>query len=162
MSYIGTSPSNGVRRRFQFTATAGQTSFSGSDENAITLTYVDGLYLDVYQNGVLLVPATDYAASTGTSVVLVTGASADAVRERAKTLGTLADVPAPIDREKVLAAHRQLGKALEQTIIDLDVLQRAGDTRGDVALDVVRAHLAPRYARDIATVVAGAGMIGRG
>ena len=30
MSYIGTSPSNGVRRRVQFTATAGQTSFSGS------------------------------------------------------------------------------------------------------------------------------------
>ena len=92
----------------------------------------------------------------------VSGASADAVRERAKTLGTLADVPAPMDREKVLAAHRQLGKALEQTIIDLDVLQRAGDTRGDLALDIVRAHLAPRYARDIATVVAGAGMIGRG
>jgi hypothetical protein len=33
--------------------------------------------MDVYQNGVLLVPATDYAASTGTSVVLVQGASVD-------------------------------------------------------------------------------------
>ena len=81
MAYIGTSPSNGVRRRFQFTATAGQTSFSGSDENAITLTYVDGLYLDVYQNGVKLKSGDDYTATTGTSVVLAQGASVNDVLE---------------------------------------------------------------------------------
>jgi hypothetical protein len=45
------------------------------------LTYTDSLYLDVYQNGVLLVPGTDYAATTGTSVVLVTGASTGDVVE---------------------------------------------------------------------------------
>ena len=75
MSYIGVSPSAGVRNRFQYQATAGQTSFSGSDANSLTLAYTDSLYLDVYQNGVLLVPGDDYTATTGTTVVLVQGAS---------------------------------------------------------------------------------------
>ena len=77
MPYIGRGPAFGVRSRFIYTATASQTSFSGNDDAGITLAYTDTLYMDVYQNGVLLVPATDYAASTGTSVVLVQGASAD-------------------------------------------------------------------------------------
>jgi len=81
MPYIGKSPQNGVRNRFQYQATAGQTSFTGSDANSLVLTYTDSLYLDVYQNGVLLVPGTDYAATTGTSVVLVTGASTGDVVE---------------------------------------------------------------------------------
>tara|TARA_R100000900_G_scaffold140969_1_gene121748 strand:- start:423 stop:881 length:459 start_codon:yes stop_codon:yes gene_type:complete len=81
MPYIGKSPSVGVRNRFVYQATAGQTSFSGSDSDAKTLTYQDSLYLDVYQNGVLLKPGTDYAATTGTSVVLVTGASLNDVVE---------------------------------------------------------------------------------
>ena len=55
MAYIGVSPSNGVRNRFQYQATAGQTSFSGSDANSLTLSYTDSLYMDVYQNGILLV-----------------------------------------------------------------------------------------------------------
>jgi len=75
MPYIGRGPGFGVRSRFIYTATASQTSFSGNDDAGITLAYTDTLYMDVYQNGVLLVPATDYAASTGTSVVLVQGAS---------------------------------------------------------------------------------------
>jgi len=81
MAYIGTSPSNGVRRRFVYEATSGQTSFSGNDESGITLTYVDSLYLDVYQNGVKLKAGDDYTATTGTTVVLVQGASADDVLE---------------------------------------------------------------------------------
>jgi hypothetical protein len=81
MAYIGTSPSNGVRRRFVYEATASQTSFSGSDENGVTLTYVDSLYLDVFQNGIKLKAGDDYTATTGTSVVLVQGASANDVVE---------------------------------------------------------------------------------
>jgi len=77
MAYIGTSPANGVRRKHTYTATAGQTSFSGADDNNVTLTYVDTEYLDVYQNGVKLVAVSDYASTTGTSVVLVQGASVD-------------------------------------------------------------------------------------
>ena len=81
MAYIGTSPSNGVRRRFVYEATASQTSFSGNDESGVTLTYVDSLYLDVYQNGVKLKAGDDYTATTGTTVVLAVGASADDVVE---------------------------------------------------------------------------------
>jgi len=74
MAYIGTSPSNGVRQTYDYTATAGQTSFSGSDNNSQTLVYTDSTYIDVYQNGILLVPS-DYTATTGTTVVLDTGAT---------------------------------------------------------------------------------------
>ena len=75
MPYLGPGIDNGFRSRFIYTATAGQTSFSGGDSQGITLTYTDSEYLDVYQNGVLLVPGDDYAATTGTTVVLVQGAS---------------------------------------------------------------------------------------
>ncbi len=81
MPYIGKAPNQGVRNRFIYSATAGQTSFSGSDANAFTLSYSDGADADVYQNGVLLKPSTDYTATSGTSVVLVTGASLNDVIE---------------------------------------------------------------------------------
>ena len=81
MPYIGKSPEFGVRNRFVYQATAGQTSFSGSDADSKTLTYTDSLYMDVEQNGVLLKPGTDYTATTGTTVVLVTGASLNDVVE---------------------------------------------------------------------------------
>jgi len=81
MAYIGTSPSNGVRKRFVYVATANQQTFSGNDENGISLVYVDVAYLDVYQNGVKLKAVDDYASTTGTTVVLVQGASADDIVE---------------------------------------------------------------------------------
>ena len=81
MPYIGKAPNQGVRTRFIYQATAGQTSFSGSDANANVLSYSDGEYVDVYQNGVLLKPATDYTATSGTTAVLVTGASLNDVIE---------------------------------------------------------------------------------
>ena len=81
MPYIGKSPEFGVRNRFVYQATASQTSFSGSDADSKTLTYTDSLYMDVYQNGVLLKPGTDYTATTGTTAVLVTGASLNDVVE---------------------------------------------------------------------------------
>ena len=81
MPYIGKSPEFGVRNRFVYQATAGQTSVSGSDADSKTLTYTDSLYMGVYQIGVLLKPGTDYTATTGTTVVLVTGASLNDVVE---------------------------------------------------------------------------------
>ena len=81
MGYIGKSPTNGVRNRFVYQATASQTTFSGSDANSLTLNYTDSLYMDVYQNGVLLKAGTDYTATSGTSVVLATGASLNDIVE---------------------------------------------------------------------------------
>ena len=76
MAYIGKEPGSGLRGRFVYTATAGQTSFTGSDSLGRTLTYTDGEYTDVFLNGVKL-DKTDYTATSGTSIVLDSGASAD-------------------------------------------------------------------------------------
>jgi hypothetical protein len=78
--YIGTQPYSGIRARHTYTATAGQTSFSGAGAENVTLTYSDELYIDVYQNGVKLSPA-DYTATSGTTVVLAQGASVSDIVE---------------------------------------------------------------------------------
>jgi hypothetical protein len=64
---------NGTSNRFEYTATANQTTFTGSDSNSKTLAY-DAGFIDVYLNGVKLANA-DFTATSGTSVVLGTGAS---------------------------------------------------------------------------------------
>jgi hypothetical protein len=64
---------NGTSARFKYVATSNQTSFSGSDANGNTLAYDSG-YIDVYMNGVHLDPS-DYTASSGSSVVLASGAA---------------------------------------------------------------------------------------
>lgn len=92
----------------------------------------------------------------------VNGTEADRIRDRAATLGQWADLPPAPDKAQIAAAHRQLGESLVATLTDLDVLQRAGETRADTALDIVRSHYGPRYVRDVATIVVGAGMVGRG
>ena len=82
MPYIGKSPTQAVRQKYQYTATASQTTFSGSDANSLTLAYTDENYIDVTQNGVMLKGGgNDYTATTGTSVVLATGATANDVIE---------------------------------------------------------------------------------
>ena len=79
MAYIGASPSNGIRRKYKYTATAAQDSFT-NDDSGTTVSYVDSLYVDVFQNGVKLAQE-DYTSTTGTSVVLVQAASADDIIE---------------------------------------------------------------------------------
>jgi len=74
MPYIGVSPFNGVRRKHTYTATANQTSFSGAGTEGATLSYTDSTFVDVYQNGVKLGEA-DYTATSGTAIVLGTGAT---------------------------------------------------------------------------------------
>jgi hypothetical protein len=59
---------------YAYTATASQTTFSGSDNNSATLAYTVN-QLQVYLNGVLL-DSSDYTATNGTSIVLATGAAA--------------------------------------------------------------------------------------
>ena len=76
MPYIGVSPQFGVRRKHTYTATAGQTSFSGAGSEGATLSYTDSNFVDVYQNGVKLGDA-DYTSTSGTAIVLVQGASVD-------------------------------------------------------------------------------------
>ena len=80
MAYIGKSPQNGVRNRFVYAATQGQTAFTGADADSKTLAISDALYTDVYQNGVKLKLTTDWTATT-TTVTLVNAASVDDVIE---------------------------------------------------------------------------------
>jgi hypothetical protein len=64
---------NGTSRRFRYIATAGQTTFTGSDSNGNTMAY-DAGFVDVYLNGVRL-DQTDYTATSGTSIVLASAAA---------------------------------------------------------------------------------------
>ena len=57
---------NGTSNRNTYTATAGQTAFAA--------TYDPG-YVDAYLNGVKLISGTDFTATSGTSIVLSSGAS---------------------------------------------------------------------------------------
>ena len=65
---------NGTAQRYNYTATAAQTTFTGADTAGNTLAY-DAGYADVYLNGVRLSGA-DITITSGTSVVLAAGASA--------------------------------------------------------------------------------------
>jgi len=71
---------NGTANRFKYTATASQTTFTGADDNGNTLAYDSG-FADIYLNGVKLVNGSDFTATTGTSIVLSSGASANDILE---------------------------------------------------------------------------------
>ena len=65
---------------YEYTATANQTTFSGSDNNSNTLAYNTGTppSVQVFMNGILLDEGSsqDYTGTNGTSVVLTTAADA--------------------------------------------------------------------------------------
>jgi hypothetical protein len=65
---------NGTSQRYNYTATASQTTFTGADNGGNTLTY-DAGYIDVYLNGVKLLNGTDVTVTSGSSVVLASGAT---------------------------------------------------------------------------------------
>lgn len=68
------SPLNaGIYVRYLYSASAGQTTFSGSDVNGLTLSYKPG-YVEVYVNGVIQTP-THYTATNGSSIVFTSGLS---------------------------------------------------------------------------------------
>ena len=69
MPYIGQgSDGFGIRRRYFFTASAGDTSLSGNDTNGLALKFADGSLVDVYLNGVLLDPNSDYNTTTTNTI----------------------------------------------------------------------------------------------
>ena len=64
----------GIIDEFLYTATAGQTAFSGNDDNSDFLSYVVGA-IHVFLNGILLDPETDYTATNGALLTLVSAAA---------------------------------------------------------------------------------------
>lgn len=76
MAYLGKTPSQGVRNRFYFTASGGETSLSGADDNGNTLTFADGAFVDVSINGITLVADTDYNTATDNTIAGLTAINA--------------------------------------------------------------------------------------
>jgi len=70
---------NGTANRHKFTATSGQTTFT-VDDDGNNLAY-DAPYLDTYLNGVKLVNNSDFTATSGTSIVLASGAATNDILE---------------------------------------------------------------------------------
>jgi len=68
MAYLGKTPSQAVRSRYYFTASGGETSLSGTDDNGNTLTFTDGNYVDVSLNGATLVAGSDYNTTTANTI----------------------------------------------------------------------------------------------
>ena len=66
---------NGTAARFRYTASANQTTFTGSDDTGSTLAY-DAGFIDCYLNGSKLVNGVDVTVTSGTSIVLSVGATA--------------------------------------------------------------------------------------
>ena len=98
MPYIGNSPGTGTRNRFIYTATASQTTFSGADDNGKTLKYADSDYVDVYLNGICLVPVTDYTSTSKTSIVLTQAAALnDTLEVVAYDIATISDTVSKAD-----------------------------------------------------------------
>ncbi len=81
MSYLGKTPSQGTRNRFYFTASGGETSLSGADDNGKTLTFADGAFVDVSKNGISLVAGTDYNTSTDNTIAGLAALTASDVVE---------------------------------------------------------------------------------
>ena len=77
MPYLGRGPGFGIRQRYFYTASADDTSVSGSDNNGITLSFTDTLFVDVFLNGVLLDPNSDYNTTTANTIAGFAALSAD-------------------------------------------------------------------------------------
>ena len=58
---------------YEYTATSGQTTFTGADDNSNSISFIAGNEI-VVLNGVILDPS-DYNSSSGTSIVLASGAA---------------------------------------------------------------------------------------
>jgi hypothetical protein len=76
---VGIAPASQVDR-WTKTAAGGETSLSGNDDNAVSLSYNPGTE-QVYLNGVLLVRGQDYTASNGTTITGLTALAASDVAE---------------------------------------------------------------------------------
>ena len=68
------SASQAILTVYKFTATSGQTTFTGVDDNAATLSYTAGSII-VTLNGIFLEGGDDYTATDGVNVVLSAGAT---------------------------------------------------------------------------------------
>ena len=119
---------------YEYTATSGQTTFSGSDDNSATLSYSVG-NIQVVMNGVILDPS-DFTATSGTSVVLASGAATgDLLNIYAFKSFTVSDTVS------ASAGGTFAGNVTVNALLNVDNLRLDGntisstDTNGDITLD---------------------------
>lgn len=98
--------------RYKFTASGGETSKSGVDDNSATLSYLPGKE-QVYLNGVLLVRGIDYTASTGTSITGLTALAASDVLEIITF--TAFDVSTAVNKSSLTAKGSLISASAAQT-----------------------------------------------
>ena len=136
MAYIGKSPDGtGVRARYYFTATGGETSLSGADDNAVTLSFADGAYVDVYLNGVLLVAGTDYNTTTANTISGLTALAANDIVEI-----LVYDIFTVADTVSASAGGTFSGNVTVNALLNVDNIRIDGntisstDTNGDIVM----------------------------
>lgn len=119
---------------YEYTATSGQTTFSGSDDNSATLSYSAG-NIQVVMNGVILDPS-DFTATSGTSVVLASGAvTGDLLNIYAFKSFTVSDTVS------ASAGGTFAGNVTVNALLNVDNLRLDGntisstDTNGDITID---------------------------
>jgi hypothetical protein len=101
---IASSASYAILTVFKYTATAAQTTFTGADDNSLSLTYTVGSTI-ITVNGVVMEAGTDVTASNGTSIVLSQAALAgDEVNIYAFSTFNLADMYTKAETDTFLAA----------------------------------------------------------
>ena len=92
----------------------------------------------------------------------VRGEAADRIRQRAASLGALADLPVVPNFDDLSTAYRALSQGLVETLEELDALIRSGSAEAEAALQEMRTYLGPRTIAEFTTYFVGAGMAGRG
>ena len=121
---------NGTSARFNYTATANQTTFTGADTAGNTLAY-DAGFADVYLNGVRL-SASDITITSGTSVVLASGAAVGDILDVVAygTFNVAAINAANISSGTINDARlptTMAGKTLNTAIVNANTLVARGD-----------------------------------
>lgn len=100
----GVTPTNSLIT-YTYTATSGQTTFTGADDNTLTLAYTAGAIV-VTLNGVVLTPGDDYTATNGTSIVLTVGATLnDVLVVTAFEAFTVADAYTEVETDAAIASQ---------------------------------------------------------
>lgn len=99
------------RTQFEFTADSGQSSFSGTDDNALTFSY-DAGRIDVYLNGLLL-SKSDFTATNGTSISLVEAADSGDILSVVRFLGN-----SPLEGLDSSMVQRIVDSAYVSSVVD--------------------------------------------
>jgi hypothetical protein len=125
---------NGTSNRFEYTATAGQTTFSGADSNSQTLAY-DAGFIDLYVNGIKLANS-DFTATSGNSVILGSAAAVNDIISIVAygtfqlaniSIKDLTDTPAAFGTAGQALAMNQAGNAVEFQTIQASELSTVGN-----------------------------------